>query len=72
MNIAAAAKGATRSKTMYFAAALAILGVLELNLDLLAGIFGENSAGTITLVIAVLTAALRIVTHESLEEKADG
>lgn len=58
-----------KSKTMWFAAALAVLGVLELQAALVRDLVGAENFGLVMLGISVASALLRIVTTQALSEK---
>ena len=58
-----------KSKTMIWAFALTILGVLELNLHLFYNVLGEEYYGITYMIIAMVTAVLRVVTTMPLEDK---
>lgn len=57
-----------RSHTLKFAAFLAVLGVLELNLGLLQEALGDWY-GIVFIIISMITAFLRVVTTSPLSEK---
>ena len=57
-----------KSKTIWFSAALAALGVLEINMGVVAESLGEHS-GLVYVGIAAAMAALRVLTTEPLSEK---
>lgn len=60
-----------RSKTLIFAATLAVLGVLEQSKNVLEPLLKEH-AGLVFVVIGALVAVLRILTTQSLAEKIAG
>lgn len=62
-------KGTLKSKTMWFAAALAVLGALEMQQAFLRELVGAENFGAVMLGISVLTAVLRVVTTQSLSDK---
>jgi hypothetical protein len=64
-------KGAAKSKTMIAATIVAVLSVIEVNLHLLENTLSDASMGWVTFAIALLMAALRVVTKQSLEDKGD-
>jgi hypothetical protein len=57
-----------KSKTINFAAILAVLGVVEANFQVLQPFLGEHY-GTLLVVIGAITAGLRVVTTQPLKEK---
>ncbi len=57
-----------KSKTINFSVALAILGVVEINMPLVKDTLGDYY-GISFMVIAVCVAALRAVTNKPLAEK---
>lgn len=59
----------TKSKTMWFAMMLAILGAVEATLNLFADILTPTAYGLITMGIGIAVAILRIVTVAPLSEK---
>lgn len=63
-------EGAIASKTMWFSAVLAVLGLVEQYQGLLTGLLGADKMGVVLLVVSVVTAALRAVTNSSLKDKA--
>lgn len=58
-----------KSKTMWFAYLLAILGVVETQYKLIESFVPEEYRGLVFVVIASVVAALRIVTTQALTEK---
>lgn len=61
--------GFAKSKTMWFAYLLAILGVVETQYNLIESYVPEEYRGLVFVVIASAVAALRIVTTKALTEK---
>lgn len=57
-----------KSKTMWFSMLLTTLGVLELNLHLFYDLLGDKYGATY-MIIALITAWLRVITTTSLEDK---
>lgn len=51
-----------KSKTMRFAALLAVLSIAETQTQLFANYIGPDALGILTLVISMIVAVLRIVT----------
>lgn len=64
-------KGALKSKTMWFNAAMAVLSLLETNLELLKPVLGESAFGVISFATIVGNGILRWITTQSLEGKLD-
>lgn len=58
-----------KSKTMWFAISLSILGAVEASLNLFADILTPTTYGIITMVVGVIVGVLRIVTTTPLGEK---
>ena len=58
-----------KSKTMWFAIALSVLGAVEASLNLFADILTPTTYGIITMVVGVIVGVLRIVTTTPLGEK---
>ena len=58
-----------KSKTMWFAYLLAILGVVETQYKLIESYVPEEYRGLVFVIIASVVAALRIVTTQALTEK---
>ncbi|MDZ4058175.1 MAG: hypothetical protein U1D69_14680 [Polynucleobacter sp.] len=58
-----------KSKTMWFAYLLAVLGVVETQYKLIESYVPEEYRGLVFVVIASVVAALRIVTTQALTEK---
>ena len=60
---------AMKSKTLWFAFALAILGVLEMNLGIFEPYMTRTWFGVFTLLVGMAVALLRVLTTMPLEEK---
>ena len=58
-----------KSKTMWFAYLLAVLGVVETQYKLIESYVPEEYRGLVFVVIASMVAALRIVTTQALTDK---
>jgi hypothetical protein len=58
-----------KSKTMMFALALAIFGVLEMNLKVFAPHLSPEFFGAFSILISVIVAVLRVFTTIPLNEK---
>ena len=58
-----------RSKTMWLAAILSVLGVVQTSTDVLAPYMSPNAMGVFTLIVGVLVALLRVVTNTDLKDK---
>lgn len=58
-----------KSKTMLFALALAILGVLQASMEVFTPYLSAQAAGLMTLVISLAVAILRVLTTMPLNEK---
>ena len=58
-----------KSKTMMFALALAVFGVLEMNLKLFATNMTPELFGVFSIVISVIVAILRVLTTMPLDKK---
>lgn len=63
--------GASESKTIWFSAFLAVVGVVEANISFLQAALGEQSYGWVIFGIGIVSALLRAVTKESLTEKGE-
>ena len=61
--------GALKSKTMWFALALAVLGAVEMNLGLFEQYMTHKWFGVFSIAVAVVVAVLRVITTVPLEEK---
>lgn len=62
-------KKAARSKTMWTAAIISALGVVELQYPLIRELIPAEYQGAVFVAIGVIVAVLRIVTTEPLEDK---
>lgn len=62
------AKQAAKSKTMHFAALLAVMSTIAGSMDALAPYFGQYG-GLAGVIVAAAIAALRVVTKEPLSDK---
>jgi hypothetical protein len=62
-------KHVVKSKTMMFALALAIFGVLEMNLKVFAPHLSPEFFGVFSIVISVIVAVLRVFTTLPLDKK---
>jgi len=58
-----------KSKTMLFAIALAVFGVLEANAQLLSGFIPPEYYGSAVTMIGIIVAVLRVLTTAPLSEK---
>ena len=58
-----------RSRTMWLAAILSALGVLQASTEALTPYLGAKSVGLLTLIVGVLVAILRVVTVQPLSDK---
>lgn len=58
-----------RSKTMLFALALEILGVIQLNADFLSTVMTPKQFGWVMLAIGIAVKILRMVTTQPLSDK---
>jgi hypothetical protein len=59
----------TKSKTMWFATILAVLGMLQTNLPLVQEFMDPETYGYLTIVVAMIVAGLRVVTNKPLKDK---
>jgi hypothetical protein len=57
-----------KSKTINYSLLITILGIIELNFNLIATYFGEHQ-GFVFILISICTAILRFKTTEPLQEK---
>lgn len=62
-------KNIVKSKTMMFALALAIFGVLEMNLKVFAPHLSPEFFGWFSILISVIVAILRVFTTMPLDKK---
>lgn len=58
-----------KSKTMWFAMALAVLGAVEAGFGLIRVYIGESVYGPMLMTISVIVAVLRVITTMPLNEK---
>jgi len=58
-----------KSKTMWFALALAVFGAVEASLGLFADVLTPTTYGIATMVVGVVVGVLRIVTTTPLGDK---
>lgn len=58
-----------KSKTMIFALALAVFGVLEMNLNLFASSLTPQLFGAFSIAISLIVAVLRVLTTLPLDKK---
>jgi hypothetical protein len=58
-----------KSKTMMFALALAVFGVLEMNLNLFASSLTPQLFGAFSIAISLIVAVLRVLTTLPLDKK---
>ena len=58
-----------KSKTIWFALALAVFGVIETQMSLFAGVLPSWAFGLFSIAVSVAVAVLRIVTTVPLSEK---
>lgn len=58
-----------KSKTLGFAVALAILGVLEQSTSLVTQVVGQSNVGFVMMAISVVVAVLRVYTTQALSDK---
>lgn len=68
--VVAAVKAIPSSKTMWFSFLLALLGLVEQYSSLLSSLIGEGRTGQVLLVISAITAVLRVLTNQPLQDKA--
>lgn len=61
--------GILKSKTMWFAMALAVLGVFEQSSGLIRQMVGEANFGAVMTGISVAIAVLRVITTQPLSDK---
>lgn len=60
---------AAKSKTIWFALALAVFGVIELQVKLFAQYMSPEAFGIFNIVISIVVAVLRVLTTMPLSEK---
>lgn len=58
-----------KSKTLWFALALAIFGVLEMNVKVFQTYLSPDFFGILTILVSVVVAILRVITTLPLSEK---
>jgi len=58
-----------KSKTMWFALALSILGAVEASLNLFADVLTPTTYGVVTMVVGVIVGVLRVITTQPLSDK---
>lgn len=58
-----------RSKTMIFAIILAVTGVIQASTDFLSTVMSPHAFGYLTLISGLITAVLRVLTTQPLEDK---
>jgi hypothetical protein len=58
-----------KSKTLWFAALLAVGGILEQSQALVTQLVGQQNTGLVMLVISVVVAVLRVITTQPLSQK---
>lgn len=69
LNMSAWIKRATKSKTMLFAIALAVFGIIETQIGLLAPFMSKETLGLVTLGVSLIVAVLRVITTQPLKDK---
>ena len=60
---------AAKSKTLLFALALAIFGVIEMQIKMFSDYMSPEAFGIFNIVIGVIVAVLRVITTVPLSEK---
>lgn len=65
------ARGALRSKTVWFGTALAVLGFVQQSLPDMQAQIPEQLYGWVAMAIGAVVVGLRYVTGETLEDKGD-
>ena len=60
---------AAKSKTIWFALALAVLGVVEMQIKLFAQYMSPEAFGLFNIVVGIVVAALRVLTTMPLSQK---
>jgi len=63
-------QGALKSKTMWFSILIAIGGTLQANVYFLQTLLSAKASGYLMLIIGIIVAILRVVTFQSLTDKA--
>lgn len=63
------ARGAMRSKTMWFSLALVILGVVYDNFSYVSNLIDPRLYGVLLILIGITVAVLRFVTTQSLDDR---
>lgn len=58
-----------KSKTMWFALALAVLGVIEMNVKFFTAYLTPTTFGIFSIVVSIIVAVLRVLTTLPLSEK---
>lgn len=58
-----------RSKTMWLAIVLGVLGVIQASMDVFTPYLSAQAMGIVTLIIGVAVAVLRVVTTQPLSDK---
>lgn len=58
-----------KSKTMIFAALLAIFGVVETQMNVFQSFLSPQAYGIFTIAVSVIVAVLRLVTTQPIDEK---
>ena len=62
-------EGSTKSKTMWFALGLAVLGVVEMNLGIFEPYMTRTWFGAFSIAVGIAVAVLRVITTMPLDEK---
>lgn len=62
-------KRAFKSKTLWFALALAVFGVIEMNVKYFSSYLTPEFFGAFSILISVIVAVLRVLTTTPLSEK---
>ena len=63
--------GVAKSKTMWVAFIIGVIGLIEQNQALITHYFGEVNTGTVMLWTGVIMGILRAITHGSLSDKVE-
>ena len=58
-----------RSKTMWFALMLAVLGVVQASMDVFTPYLTPQGAGFATLIVGAVVAILRVLTTQAISDK---